>query len=353
MTRRARQLRSRAFTIVELLVVMGILILLAVLTGISVSGVSREARLSSGVNQVVAALGTARSYAIQNNATVMVTFTVNVDPAQLSQGEIVEIVLAKASGELSTRYGSNQWYDERYVPVPGLPAVELPRGIKVAGPLNTAYNGAPSGWGDGDDLWVSQPGGRWRLADDWNDDGVPEAVTDEIGRQICVIFAPDGTMVTRNVQGAGGSGAVVWPYLDSDRNRTPIIINHNGYGGVLQYVAYDAVGDEVDNHPVQWLAVYDDAQTFTLLLQTESGPNNLGDYSNAEYDRLTEAAARQADPAARARLLREAEALAVREQALIPLYHHVARNLVSPRVTGWQDNMLDVNRSRYLGLRPE
>mgnify|MGYP001127097798 CR=1 FL=1 len=102
-----------------------------------------------------------------------------------------------------------------------------------------------------------------------------------------------------------------------------------------------------------WLAVYDDAQTFTLLLQTASGPNNLGNYSDAEYDRLTAAAARAGDPAARAELLRAAEALAVREQALIPLYHHVSRNLVSPRVTGWQDNMLDVNRSRYLGLSPE
>ncbi|MFU8896437.1 MAG: peptide ABC transporter substrate-binding protein [Gammaproteobacteria bacterium] len=99
-----------------------------------------------------------------------------------------------------------------------------------------------------------------------------------------------------------------------------------------------------------WLAVYDDAQTFTLLLQTENGPNNLGGYSNPAYDRLADEAARQAEPAARARLLREAEALAVREQALIPVYHHVARNLVSPRVLGWQDNMLDVNRSRYLGL---
>jgi oligopeptide transport system substrate-binding protein len=99
-----------------------------------------------------------------------------------------------------------------------------------------------------------------------------------------------------------------------------------------------------------WLAVYDDAQTFTLLLQTESGPNNLGDFSHAEYDRLTDEASRQADPAKRARLLHEAEALAMREQALIPLYHHVARNLVAPRVRGWQDNMLDVNRSRYLGL---
>ncbi len=274
--------RRAAFTLIELLVVMGILIMLAVLTGISVSGVSREARLSSGVNQVVAALGSARAFAIQNNATVMVTFTVNVDPAQLAQGEIVEIVLAKSSGEISTRYGSNQWYDERYVPVPGLPAVELPRGIKVAGPLNTAYNGAPGGWGDGDELWVSQPGGRWRLIGDVNGDLIPEAVTDEIGRQICIIFAPDGTMVTRNVQGAGGSGAVVWPYLDSDRNRQPIIINHNGHTGVLQYVAYDAVGDEVDNHPVQWLAVYDDDALRSARGDANWGGVNGEDIRNSE-----------------------------------------------------------------------
>jgi oligopeptide transport system substrate-binding protein len=99
-----------------------------------------------------------------------------------------------------------------------------------------------------------------------------------------------------------------------------------------------------------WLAVYDDPQTFTLLLETDSGPNNLGRYSNPDYDRLTAAAARQLDPAARAALLREAEQLALEEQALIPLYHHAARNLVDPRVLGWQDNLLNVNRSRYLAL---
>ncbi len=280
-SRHARAVRRAAFTIIELLVVMGILILLAVLTGITVSGVSREARLSSGVNQVVAALGTARSFAIQNNVTVMVTFTVNVDPARASEGEVVEIVLAKATGEITTRYASNQWYDERYVPIPGLPAVELPKGIKVAGPLNTAYNGAPGGWGDGDDLWVSQPGGRWTIVPDADGDQVPEVVTQEIGRQIGVIFAPDGTMVTRNVQGAGGSGAVVWPYLDADRNGQPVIINASGYGGVLQYVAYDAVGDECDVHPVQWLAVYDDEALRTALGDTNWGGENGEDVRNS------------------------------------------------------------------------
>jgi oligopeptide transport system substrate-binding protein len=99
-----------------------------------------------------------------------------------------------------------------------------------------------------------------------------------------------------------------------------------------------------------WLAVYDDPQTFTLLLQTESGPNNLGGYSNPEYDRLAEEAANEPESTGRAMQLRAAEALAMREQALIPLYHHAARNLVHRRVLGWQDNLLDVNRSRYLGL---
>ncbi|MCP4833920.1 MAG: prepilin-type N-terminal cleavage/methylation domain-containing protein [Phycisphaera sp.] len=261
----ANQAGRRAFTLIELLVVMGILVVLAVLTGVSVSQISREARLSSGANQVVAALGSARSYAIQNNTTVMLTFTVNVDRENLGQGEIVELVLSQATGEITTRYSNNNaWFDERYVPVPGLPAVQLPRGIKVAGPLNTAYGEIAGGFGDGDSLWVSQPGGKWRLDGD-------DVVTDEIGRQIGVIFAPDGTMVTRNVQGAGGSGAVIWPYLDADRDRVPVVINHNGYGGILKYVAYDALGDECDVHPVQWLAVFDDE-----ALRRARGDSNWG-----------------------------------------------------------------------------
>lgn len=261
----ANQAGRRAFTLIELLVVMGILVVLAVLTGVSVSQISREARLSSGANQVVAALGSARSYAIQNNTTVMLTFTVNVDRENFGQGEIVELVLSQATGEITTRYSNNNaWFDERYVPVPGLPAVQLPRGIKVAGPLNTAYGEIAGGFGDGDSLWVSQPGGKWRLDGD-------DVVTDEIGRQIGVIFAPDGTMVTRNVQGAGGSGAVIWPYLDADRDRVPVVINHNGYSGILRYVAYDALGDECDVHPVQWLAVFDDE-----ALRRARGDSNWG-----------------------------------------------------------------------------
>jgi len=99
-----------------------------------------------------------------------------------------------------------------------------------------------------------------------------------------------------------------------------------------------------------WLAVYDDPQTFTLLAQTGAGGNNLGAYRNARYDELTQAAAGQVDPVARAELLLRAESLALEQHALIPVFHHASRNLLSPRVGGWMANNLDMHRSRYLRL---
>ena len=254
MTKRRVQSLVRGFTLIELLVVMGILVVLAVLTGIGVSQVSREARLSSGVNQVVAALGSARAYAIKNNTTTMLTFAVDVDRDNLGQGEIVELVLARASGEITSRDEKQQGFDERYVPILGLPTVQLPRGIKVAGPLNTAYRDAPVGE-LADELWVTQPGGDWRTEGG-------EVISDEMGRMIGVLFAPDGTLVTRNVQVAGGSGVVIRPYLDANRNAYPDVIDlsgeNDGYGDTKEFTVYDAVGDECNLHPVQWLGVFDD-----------------------------------------------------------------------------------------------
>lgn len=109
---------------------------------------------------------------------------------------------------------------------------------------------------------------------------------------------------------------------------------------------------EFDLALASWFAVYSDPQTFTLLLETDTAANNFGGYSNPAYDELTARAALALDPAQRARLLARAEQLALEDHALLPVYHHASRNLVSPRVSGWRDNPLDVHRSRYLSLRP-
>lgn len=100
-----------------------------------------------------------------------------------------------------------------------------------------------------------------------------------------------------------------------------------------------------------WHGDYNDASTFTDILRADS-PQNLPGYDNPEYDRLLESAAAEGDAAARARLLAAAEALMLADYPLIPLYFPVSKRLVSPRVIGYADNVLDRHPSRHLRLAP-
>jgi oligopeptide transport system substrate-binding protein len=77
---------------------------------------------------------------------------------------------------------------------------------------------------------------------------------------------------------------------------------------------------------------------------------NSGRYSSREFETTLDLALQQADPQQRARGLQKAEALLNRDQPVVPLIEEVARNLVRPNVTGWQDNPLDVHLSRWLRL---
>ncbi|WP_136247284.1 peptide ABC transporter substrate-binding protein [Halomonas borealis] len=96
-----------------------------------------------------------------------------------------------------------------------------------------------------------------------------------------------------------------------------------------------------------WIGDYNDAQNFLSLL--ESGvANNYGAYSNAEFDTLMDQAAETQDMDTRAELMSEAEALALEDSAVLPLYYYVSRNLVSPDLSGWQTNIEDIHRSRWI-----
>lgn len=100
---------------------------------------------------------------------------------------------------------------------------------------------------------------------------------------------------------------------------------------------------------VAWLADFNDAANFLTVLESSAG-SNYARYDNPNYDRLLSAAAQTAGARERADLLRDAEALMLVDQPVIPLYFGATRNLVAPAVTGWQPNPVDVHLSRYLGL---
>jgi oligopeptide transport system substrate-binding protein len=61
-------------------------------------------------------------------------------------------------------------------------------------------------------------------------------------------------------------------------------------------------------------------------------------------------ASRTADLAARADLLRQAEAVAMADMPNIPIYYYVSKDLVAPYVKGWVDNTKDIHRTRWLSI---
>ncbi|MEO3427239.1 peptide ABC transporter substrate-binding protein [Pelagibius sp. CAU 1746] len=100
-----------------------------------------------------------------------------------------------------------------------------------------------------------------------------------------------------------------------------------------------------------WIADYNDAQNFLYLLETRTGPNNYSGFSNSEFDKLMVEAGTTGDMDMRSSLMAKAEAIAMEEQPVIPIYYYVSKNLVSDRLTGWEPNAKDVHRVRYMDLK--
>lgn len=98
-----------------------------------------------------------------------------------------------------------------------------------------------------------------------------------------------------------------------------------------------------------WLADYNDAQNFLNLLETDI-PNNYGRFSNAEFDALMEQSNGIVDLEKRAELMKQAEQIAMDQTAAIPIYYYLSRNVVSPKVKGFENNVFDIHRTRWLEL---
>jgi oligopeptide transport system substrate-binding protein len=94
---------------------------------------------------------------------------------------------------------------------------------------------------------------------------------------------------------------------------------------------------------------YNDAQDFLLEWQTSSS-RYRSRFSNPDYDRLMDEASVTNDPGKRAQLLQQAEQVLLREMPLVPLFFLVSKNLVSTRVKGWEDNLLDITYIKNLSL---
>lgn len=100
-----------------------------------------------------------------------------------------------------------------------------------------------------------------------------------------------------------------------------------------------------------WIGDYVDAMTFLALWRTGGGGSEWSGWQSAQYDALLEAANRSGSVAERAERLRQAEALLLEEQVMIPLYHYVTAYLLRPEVTGWHPTILDWHPWKHVGLQ--
>jgi oligopeptide transport system substrate-binding protein len=106
---------------------------------------------------------------------------------------------------------------------------------------------------------------------------------------------------------------------------------------------------QVDVFRLAWIGDYNDPYTFLQYFKGDFGINTAR-FRDAGYDGLLERAAREVDPARRRALLEEAERVLLAAHPLIPVYFYVNKHLVSPRVRGWYDNVLNVVYSKDLEL---
>lgn len=233
--------RVAGFTLLELLVVMGILLVLATLTAISVGKVTRDAKLANATNTLIASLGNARAIAIRDNTYVLVSFRIAPDRRSRivpREPQVVQVITSKWTGEVVTPStplpagvempSTNDVYGERFLPVPGVPQRELPSGVYVAGP--GFFRGAGTSYGASDQFWFTQP----TFVGTANFTTATPTYTfnptlSEVGNNIGILFAPDGRMVSRlgeqvvEVDTVAASDGNAWakPFVDLDGNGFP------------------------------------------------------------------------------------------------------------------------------------
>lgn len=113
------------------------------------------------------------------------------------------------------------------------------------------------------------------------------------------------------------------------------------------YAFLEQKGD-YDVARIGWIADYQDPETFLGTLRKASG-NNYSNYNSPKFEELMDkAAASGGNPQERLKLLGEAERQVVDDVAIIPLLYYSFHNIVSPKLSGFDDNVMDIHPTRFI-----
>src|SRR5579884_2964375 len=99
-----------------------------------------------------------------------------------------------------------------------------------------------------------------------------------------------------------------------------------------------------------WFADYPDAQNFLFLAQSDNQALNVANFKNEAFDQLMREASAEVSADRRRALLHKAEALLLDEQPYLVLLTFRSRNLVSPKLKGWEPNVRDYHSGRFISI---
>ena len=139
---------------------------------------------------------------------------------------------------------------------------------------------------------------------------------------------------------------LIMPAIQADWRAIGVEVALEPEESQIAYADFRARNFEIAD--ASWIADFDDPLTYLALLQTKTGVQNYGDYSNPAYDALLERSEREPDPGKRMAVLKQAERMMVEDAGVAPIYFYISKNLVNPAVTGWLENVPDHHRRRWV-----
>lgn len=89
-----------------------------------------------------------------------------------------------------------------------------------------------------------------------------------------------------------------------------------------------------------WIADYNDAYTFLEMYSTADNGNNDTGWENAQYKELMSKSVSEPDPAKRLEILKEAEAIAMSEFPVAPIYYYTNLHVKSDKVKNMEQDRL-------------
>jgi oligopeptide transport system substrate-binding protein len=162
-------------------------------------------------------------------------------------------------------------------------------------------------------------------------------------------FGPDTPLRIEIKSASSNDTQLLMQAIQADWKAVGVEVSLVQNEGQIAFEAYRTRDFQVGS--MSWFADFNDPVTFLGLLKSDTGAQNYGDYKNPAYDALLDAADHEPDADRRAKILSRAEQLMLDDEAVVPIYFVVNRNLVSPKVTGWTDNAENFHRSRWLCVK--